>query len=676
MTQKVTAGHLQRMACLYVRQSTLQQVMENCESTARQYALRQRAEALGWPHEQIVVIDEDLGYSGASAADRAGFQRLVAEVGLGKVGVVMGLEVSRLARSSRDWHQLLEICALTDTLILDEEGIYDPGTFNDRLLLGLKGTMSEAELYVLKARLQGGLLNKAKRGALKLHLPIGFRYAPDDQIILDPHQQVQASIHFLFQTFEQTGSASATVRVFREQKVAFPGRVRSGARRGELTWGALGHETVLRILHNPCYAGAYAFGRTRTRKDVDGRVRITRLPMDEWQVLIKDAHVGYIDWPTYERNLAQLGANRQAYTPERLSPPREGPALLQGIVICGVCGRRMTVRYRQRGANKKIDPDYLCQREGIERGEAPCQRIPGRDLDAALSRYLLSAITPETIDATLIIQDELTARAVEATRLRQLEVTRAQYEADLAQRRFMRVDPDNRLVAAVLEANWNDKLRALAEAREHAEQQREQDEHRLTSAERARLRETPDLFRRVWCDPSLTHRQRKRIVRLIVEDVTLTKDHEIRAALRFKGGSYHTLTVPSPRPFLESRTTLPATVQMIDELLEKYTDSETAHKLNEQGITSLEGIPFTAERVSALRRSHQLKSRFTRLREAGWHTVGEVAEHFGVTPPTIWRWYHRGLIVGIHYNDRTWRLFKIPAVRPKISRKRSSSNCK
>ena len=629
MTQKVTAGHLQRMACLYVRQSTLQQVMENCESTARQYALRQRAEALGWPHEQIVVIDEDLGYSGASAGDRAGFQRLVAEVGLGKVGVVMGLEVSRLARSSRDWHQLLEICALTDTLILDEEGIYDPGTFNDRLLLGLKGTMSEAELYVLKARLQGGLLNKAKRGALKLHLPIGFRYAPDDQIILDPHQQVQASIHFLFQTFEQTGSASATVRVFREQKVAFP-----------------------------------------------GRVRITRLPMDEWQVLIKDAHVGYIDWPTYERNLAQLGANRQAYTPERLSPPREGPALLQGIVICGVCGRRMTVRYRQRGANKKIDPDYLCQREGIERGEAPCQRIPGRDLDAALSRYLLSAITPETIDATLIIQDELTARAVEAARLRQLEVTRAQYEADLAQRRFMRVDPDNRLVAAVLEANWNDKLRALAEAREHAEQQREQDEHRLTSAERARLRETPDLFRRVWCDPSLTHRQRKRIVRLIVEDVTLTKDHEIRAALRFKGGSYHTLTVPSPRPFLESRTTLPATVQMIDELLEKYTDSETAHKLNEQGITSLEGIPFTAERVSALRRSHQLKSRFTRLREAGWHTVGEVAEHFGITPPTIWRWYHRGLIVGIHYNDRTWRLFKIPAVRPKISRKRSSSNCK
>lgn len=280
------------------------------------------------------------------------------------------------------------------------------------------------------------------------------------------------------------------------------------------------------------------------------------------------------------------------------------------------------------------------------------------------------------VEATLRIQEELTARAAEAARLRQLEVTRAQYEADLAQRRYTRVDPDNRLVAAVLEASWNEKLRALAAAREHAEQQRAHDEYRLTPAERARLHETPDLFRRVWCDATLTHRQRKRIVRSIVEDATLTQDHEIRAALRFKGGSYHTLTVPLPRPFLESRTTLPATVQMIDDLLETYTDSETARKLNEQGITSLEGIPFTAERVSALRRSHQLKSHYTRLREAGWHTVGEVAEHFGVTPPTVWRWYHRGLIVGIHYNDRSWRLFEIPAVRPKISRKRSASNCK
>jgi DNA invertase Pin-like site-specific DNA recombinase len=263
MLQKITTHHLQRLAYLYVRQSTLQQVLENSESTARQYALQERATALGWSDERIEVIDQDLGQSGASAADRAGFQRLVAEVGLGKVGLVMGLEVSRLARSSRDWHQLLEICALTGTLILDEDGLYDPATFNDRLLLGLKGTMSEAELYVLRARLQGGILNKAKRGALKLHLPIGFCYSETDQIILDSHQQVQETLRFLFRTFRQTGTASATVRVFRQQAVAFPRRVRSGPHQGELVWGEVRHDDVLRICTIPVMQVSMCLGERR-----------------------------------------------------------------------------------------------------------------------------------------------------------------------------------------------------------------------------------------------------------------------------------------------------------------------------------------------------------------------------------------------------------------------------
>ena len=292
MSQQLTARHLHRLACLYVRQSTLQQVFENTESTARQYALRERAVALGWPPERIMVIDQDLGQSGASAADRAGFQRLVAEVGLGKVGLVLGLEVSRLARSSSDWHRLLEICALTGTLILDEDGLYDPATFNDRLLLGLKGTMSEAELYILRARLQGGILNKARRAALKLHLPIGFCYTEDDRIILDPDRQVQDTIRFLFRTFQRTGSASATVRAFRRDRVPFPRRVRSGPHQGELVWGDLQHHDVLRVLHNPCYAGAFVFGRTRTSKTVEGTIRITSLPREQWQVVVRDAHVG------------------------------------------------------------------------------------------------------------------------------------------------------------------------------------------------------------------------------------------------------------------------------------------------------------------------------------------------------------------------------------------------
>src|SRR4029450_4422436 len=274
MPQQLTAHHLQRLACLYVRQSTLQQVLAHTESTARQYALQERAVALGWPAERIVVIDQDLGHSGASAADRAGFQRLVADVGLGKVGLILGLEVSRLARSSSDWHHLLEICALTGTLILDEDGLYDPATFNDRLLLGLKGTMSEAELYVLRARLQGGILSKARRAALKLHLPIGFCYTEDERVVLDPDRPVQDTVRLLFRTFHQTGSAFATVRVFHQEQVAFPHRVRTGPHQGDLVWGDLQHHDVLRILHNPCYAGAYAFGRTRTFKTADGKMHI------------------------------------------------------------------------------------------------------------------------------------------------------------------------------------------------------------------------------------------------------------------------------------------------------------------------------------------------------------------------------------------------------------------
>jgi DNA invertase Pin-like site-specific DNA recombinase len=276
MPQQITARHLQRLACLYVRQSTLQQVLANTESTARQYALKERARALGWPDERIVVIDQDLGQSGASA-DRVGFQRLVADVGLGKVGLVLGLEVSRLARSSSDWHRLLEICALTGTLILDEDGLYDPATFNDRLLLGLKGTMSEAELYVLRARLQGGILSKARRGALKLHLPIGFCYTEDDRIVLDPDRQVQDTLHLLFRTFERTQSASGTVRAFRQEQVPFPHRVRSGPHQGELVWGTLAHDDVLRIL---CQERVRLSADHRLRKSPDRR---RKCPFFSWR---------------------------------------------------------------------------------------------------------------------------------------------------------------------------------------------------------------------------------------------------------------------------------------------------------------------------------------------------------------------------------------------------------
>ncbi len=658
-TQQITPRQLQRLACLYIRQSTVQQVVTNIESTARQYALRERALALGWPAERIVVIDQDLGQSGASAADRAGFQRLVAEVGLGRVGLVLGLEVSRLARSSSDWHHLLEICALTGTLILDEDGLYDPATFNDRLLLGLKGTMSEAELYVIRARLQGGILNKARRAALKLHLPIGFCYTERDDIVPDPDQQVQDTIRFLFRTFERTGSASATVRTCRRERVAFPRRLRSGPHQGELVWGELRHDDVLRLLHHPGYAGAYVFGRTRTWKTADGKVHITALPRDEWQVTIRDAHAGYITWAEYEAHLAQLAANSQAYTPPRLRPPREGPALLQGLALCGRCGARMTVRYHQRGG-RRIVPDYVCQREGVARGAPPCQRFLGRAVDAAVGALLLAAVTPEAVAATLAVHDEVRARADDAARLRQQAVERAQYEAELAQRRYLRADPDNRLVAGVLESEWDDKLRALAAAREAAERQRQADEAQLSTVERAALLELPGDFAQLWCDPRTTDQDRKRLARLIIEDVTLLKTDHIIAQVRFKGGATRTLTVPLPPPFAEARLTPVATLAAIDRFLDEATDREIAAPLNAHGYRTFAGLPFEAAHVRQLRHGHGLKDRYTRLREAGLLTAAELAARLNVRPQTIWRWYRCGRLRGERYNDRGTRLFWPP----------------
>lgn len=663
MAQQVTTHHLSRLAYLYVRQSTLQQVFENTESTSRQYALRERALALGWSEERIVVIDQDLGHSGASAADRLGFQRLVAEVGLGQVGLVLGLEVSRLARNSSDWHHLLEICALTHTLILDEEGLYDPATFNDRLLLGLKGTMSEAELFVLRARLQGGILNKARRGALKLTLPIGLVYTEADAVVLDPDLQVQASIREVFRSFAHTGSAFTAVRHFRQQHLLFPRRLRRGAHRGELVWAEIEHHDVLRLLHHPAYAGAYVYGRTRTTKTADGKLHIQEVPRADWIALVRNAHVGYISWEDFERNEAQLALNSQAYVPKRFSPPREGPALLQGLILCGCCGERMTVRYHQRGG-QRIVPDYLCASQNIQQGASPCQRIPGRELDRAIGEVLLERVIPETLTLTLAVQEEVVQRAGEARRLRHLQVERAQYEAELAQRRYLKVDPDNRLVASILEAEWNVKLLALEEARAIEQRYNQSDQRHVTEEERADIEQVPERFRQFWNAPKTTARQRKRVVRLLIEDVTVLKADHITAHIRFKGGATQTITVPLPPPFAQSRLTPPETLAAMDRLLEEYTDAEVAAQLNEQGYRTFDNLLFQSTHVYQLRRHHGLADRYARLRARGMLTAEELAHSYGVTAQTIWRWYRQERIVGARYNDRGSCLFLPKASQP------------
>jgi DNA invertase Pin-like site-specific DNA recombinase len=677
---KVTARHLSRQAMLYVRQSTLHQVLENTESTARQYALRERAIALGWDASRIVVIDSDLGQSGASAADREGFQRLVAEVGLGHVGLVMGLEVSRLARSSLDWHHLLEICTMTGTLILDEDGLYDPATFNDRLLLGLKGTMSEAELHVLQARLKGGILHKASRAALKVPLPVGLLYAENQTVILDPDAQIQQAVRLLFATFKRTGSAWATVKYFRKEGLLFPRRVRSGPHTGELHWMPLQHSAVLKVLRNPRYAGAFCFGRTQTRKHPDGSLHTQVLPQEQWLFLIREVHPGYISWEEYEANLAQLRENRQAHGEDRRhGPPREGPALLQGLLICGRCGNRMTVGYHEVKKGQRLYPEYRCQKEQIEEGDDTCcQRLLGAGLDTVIADLLLAQLTPLAIETSMAIHEELHAQAQEASRLRTQQVERARYAAELAQRRFLRVDPENRLVADVLEADWNARLRELAEVQEQVERQEQAELRRLSTLEQQTVASLVEDFPRVWKDPRTSDRDRKRMVRWLLEDVTVKRQEDvITAHIRFKGGATHTITVPVGR----GRCSSPELIALIDALLEDYTDAEVAVQLNEQGWRTYEGKPFTAARVLSLRRYRRLKDHATRLAERGWLNASDAAKAYGVCRETLMLWGRAGVLPMSRINEQGTAMFPPPgqdAPRKnahKFAKTRTRSSC-
>jgi DNA invertase Pin-like site-specific DNA recombinase len=656
---KVSADHLQRRAYLYVRQSSLHQVLENTESTARQYALRRRAVALGWLEEQITVIDRDQGQSGASAADREGFQRLVADVGLGKAGIVMGLEVSRLARNCADWHRLLEICALTHTLILDEDGCYDPSHFNDRLLLGLKGTMSEAELHVLKARLIGGMLNKARRGELKIPLPVGLVYGPDDRVELDPDQAVQQTLRTFFTTFARVGSAWRTVQCFHEQGLKFPRRCKGGS--GDTAWQELSHAIAGDTLHNPRYAGAFCYGRHRSWKDGEGKLHIRELPQDQWRFVKQQAHPGYIAWEEFLANRQRLLENHQRIAgPERKAgPAREGPALLQGLVICGKCGRSMTVRYHSR--NGRLLPEYTCLKEYAEQAVNPCQRIHGVGLDEEIGQLLVRSVTPLALEAALNIQDEIQGRLAEATRLRRQHMQRLQYEADQARIRYMRVDPNNRLVADTLEARWNETLRTLAEAREESEKQERLDAAELTTEQKSRILALASEFPKLWADPKTLDRDRKRMARLLLEDVTLRRENELVAQIRFKGGATHELRLPLPKRSWERWTTKPEIIREIDRLLDQHSDAEIAGILNERGVRTGCGTSFTTRKVCCIRRYYTLKSRRLRLQAAGWMTHREVATLLDCPPTLVNHWRGVGLLTGIHFDDRNDFLYQRPS---------------
>jgi len=667
--QKVTANHLKRGAFLYVRQSSMRQVIDHAESTARQYALRQRAIALGWQDEQITVIDSDLGQSGASAVEREGFQRLVTEVSMGRAGIVLGLEVSRLARNSADWHRLLEICAVADTLILDEDGLYDPSHFNDRLLLGLKGTISEAELHVIRSRLRGGLINKVQRGELQLNLPVGYTYSEDGKAIFDPDRQVQEAIARIFGTYRRIGSACGVARDFRRQGLLFPRR--SAGRCQPVEWVPPTHFQVIRFLRNPAYTGAYVYGRTRSDKIPQRSApRLRYLPRDQWQVLILDAHPAYISWQEYEENQCSLLANAQAQGVLHRGPAREGPALLQGILLCAKCGRKMTVGYHTREGRRL--PDYICA--GPNRDVRQCQRVTGETIDAAIGQLLVESVTPVALEVALTVQQELETRLDEADRLRRAQLERVRYEADLARRRYLHVDPENRLVADTLESDWNEKLRALAAAQEEYQRQRQADQSPLGEIRRAQILDLAKDFPRLWNDTKTPDRERKRMVRLLLEDVTLDNQHADHSTLhvRFRAGQTRTLSLPRPLGYFQARKHSPALVAEIDRLLDDHTYSGIARILNAKGMKTGAGIAFTRSNLSGLCNSYHLKSRFDRLHDKGYLTVNEIAQKLGVSTDTIQRWRKRGLLRTKSYHDGHRRIFEDPG--PNAPRKGAHVN--
>ncbi len=668
-SRKVQSHHLERDAYLYIRQSSMKQVIENVESTKRQYALRARATALGWPDDRIVVIDSDQGESGASAAWREGFRRLVTDVGLGRAGIVMGLEVSRLARNNADWHRLLEICALANTLILDEDGVYDPTNFNDRLLLGLKGTMSEAELHVLKARLRGGILNKVRRGEYRCVLPTGFVYDGSGAVVLDPDAQVRETIVHFFETFARVGSAHQTVKAFRAEGLRFPSRLR-GPTAGVI-FRPLTASAAMRTLSNPRYAGAYAYGQRAYGRAVDGKKTLRKRACDDWLACIPNAHAGYITWDRYQENLRLLASNGHGYDAARASPPREGVALLQGRAVCGRCGQHMRVRYRE--ARGKLESWYVCDRATDSRAEPNCQSLAGTPIDEAVGLLVAEKMTPAAVELALEIRSEIEARYDEADQLRCRAIERAQVDADLAQRRFMMVDPGNRLVADTLESDWNEKLRALAKARDERERARAEDGIAVNDAIRERLVAMTTDFTRLWSDPSTPNRERKRMLAYLVEDATLVKlpdDGTTKIHVRFRGGQTTTLTTVNPKASWEKVKTPPETVKLVDRLLDDHVYAEIASILDARGLRpggaawpGRGGACFTAARVQYIVHTYGLRPRLERLRARGLLTRKELAGRLGVHESTLASWVKHGIIKAHACNGHAW-LYEEPATHP------------
>jgi DNA invertase Pin-like site-specific DNA recombinase len=638
---KVLGRHQDRLALVYVRQSTLRQVEQHQESTRLQYALVERALQLGWPRERVEVIDDDLGRSGASSANRPGFQRLVAEVGLGHVGLVLGVEMSRLARSCRDWHQLLEICALSDTLIADTDGVYSANDFNDRLLLGLKGTMSEAELHILKARMLEGRRAKALRGELHFNLPRGYIRSRTGEIVLDSDEQVQATIRLVFDTFERCHTINGVLHALVAHDIRLPHRVRSGPAKGELEWHAPNRYTLSEMLKSPLYAGAYAYGRRRAEKP-SGPCRRGSEPT----VLIKDRLPAYISWETYERNLAQVTANRSAHQ----GIARGGMALLAGLLVCGRCGQRMAALYPNGGRFQR----YNCSRLAVNYGGAVCQSLSGRALDALVAELMLQALTPAALDVSLQLTEDLELERQALHRQWKQRLERARYDVERARRQYDAVEPENRLVVRTLEQRWETAL--AEELRVKAEHDRFLAEQPmpLSLDERAAIERLAADIPALWSAPTTTAADRQAIARLMLERVVVTvqgESEQVVVDCHWAGG---TKTQHEARRPVQCLTQLHNHAALLERLRELHAGGQRAPAIAE--ILNTEGwrppkrrATYTAAMVREL--LHRIgvaasarSSLADRLQDRAPDelTIRELATRLRAPSVTIHRWVTRG----------------------------------
>jgi len=648
MNPKIQQHHRNKPAYIYLRQSTPSQVRHHQESTERQYALREKALELGWSESLIRTLDRDLGKTGTEMARREDFKTLVAEVSLGQVGAVFALEVSRLARSNLDWHRLLQLCALTETLVIDEDGCYDPADFNDGLLLGLKGAMAQAELHFLHARLQGGKLNKAKKGELRFPVPVGLCYDEQGRIVMDPDEEVRAAVGLVFRLFRETGSAFGVMQRFAESGLPFPKRSYGGAWDGKIIWGRLTHSRVLGMLKNPSYAGMYVFGRYQYRRQIspEGGVhkRTQAVAMSDWRVSLKEHHEGYITLEEFFKNQERLEKNRTNGEQTLLAgPAREGLALLQGLLLCGICGHALTVRYTGNGG---IYPCYLCNRLRRDGSASKdCMSFRCDLLDSAIAEEVLKALQPAEIELALAALQELESRDRTISRQWQMRLERAEYEAALAERRYQEVDPSQRLVAGTLERRWNDALLHLEDLKKQAAEFLHQEARVATPEQKAKVLALARDLPRVWHAPTTQAKDRKRMLRLLIKDITVEKSlrpKQLLAHIRWQGGACTDICVQLP-PNIADRVRYPAAVvDRVRHLAQSLPDGDIADCLNQEGQVSALGKPFTGSMIQWIRYRYQIpRATLVRPEEL---TVQQVAERFRVSPNVVYYWIDRGVI--------------------------------